>query len=255
MTSYDKIVNWQVNVNPTFENKRDRFYYVDLNETFKKTQKIKLRYPDEQWKYTESRYLCNLIDATILDIYFSDFVNRYYVNFNIGSIPDICGLCIAGNPNLDDIVKELSEHYDKRGFYNMINIEKTFNILYNKQTDNYVLGILFFEELPTNPKTEYLKILNDGDAEEFHYKSKLLYMKINSDEYKHISSQKNYYYYDESVLNDKTYRFVIDRPYMDIMFPYLVLRCNVQYRGDCIFYCYDTPIFTLDKKLSENDLD
>ncbi len=246
MTSYDKIVKWHVEDNPSFMAmiERNRFYYADIIfDDNANTIKLKYKDQDNEWKHIESKYLCTFIDAIILDMVFvkGNHYNKNYFHFNPNIIPKICGHKIADNPNLNEILDELSSHYDRRGFFNIIKEEK-----YNKTIKT--LNIMFFKGLPINPKT--MPMMTTVEAEEtFEYKKRLLYVKLYSDKYVKTNSDKSFYLTDENTLNDRTYKFIIDRNiYNSLWFTYhFIINDHPEFDINVTYYCHDTPIFTINR--------
>lgn len=250
MTNYDKIVLYHTKLNPTFTLQKNRFCYNDLYID----KNINLNYLDKDWKYIEAKYLCNLLDCIILDSYFINDIP--YIYFNISNIPNILEFKIADNPNINLILEELSENYDERGFYNVISFNNEYNYLSHNKCNNIIFKILFFKNLKNNLKTKENKLINN---EIFTYKTKLIYMKIECEEYikveiknnyineknnNLIEKEYNYFLNNENILNDKSYKF-IGKDFNDLLFYYIYIKGNYNNNIKFNFYCYDTLIFTL----------
>lgn len=135
----------------TFYDRRYRFYCFDLH---KNQTKIKFSYDikyDNEWIYEESRYLTNLIDSLILN---TVMTYNKQVHLNINYINKLGDLEISDNPNLDNILTEVTDHYDTRGFYNILDTINMFNIVRNIKMDCKILSIsLYLNNQDTvNPK-------------------------------------------------------------------------------------------------------
>jgi hypothetical protein len=236
---YQMIVEWQTTDDPTFKKPRNRFYYRDLyvNEMSKKME-IRLMYADDDWQYVESKYLCNLIDCLILDSVFAVTIySKCYLNIGLNAIPEICGLSICTNPFFAEIMKEVSSHYDRRGFYNLIVLDDhSIN-----DNPNYVFRILFFRGLLQNPLT-IEKETDKTNPQIFKYRKRLVYIKSQSDQ--PIEGETcNWGIFDSSVLNDPTYRMMEDRHYDDLFFLFNVIKLKYP-NINLTYYCEDEPIFT-----------